>query len=152
MRAIQRRAPAFDDEGSGNLQQDVANEEDSGAKAEHAVTEMQIMGHLEGSVSHIHSVEERNDIEQLEKRKQAAADAASGTLRDSQRRQEIHEPAATTETAAAMASPISRVLALPPRSGVCTSRRASTVSRAFSTACAALGSPRWSSIIAPDQI
>src|ERR1022692_4052905 len=73
------RAPAFDDEGSRNLQQDVADEEDPGAKAEHSVTEIQIAGHLQGAVSHIHSVEERKDIEQPEKRKQAAADATSGT-------------------------------------------------------------------------
>src|SRR5215470_17457151 len=56
-------------------------------------------------------------------------------------------------SAAAMASPSSCVLALPPRSGVFGAfGSASTRAIAFSIAAAAALSPRWSSIMAPDQI
>jgi hypothetical protein len=55
------------------------------------------------------------------------------------------------EISPAIASPTSRVLAFPPRSGVWTSGLASTRSSALSTASAALDSPRCCNIIAPNR-
>src|SRR5215469_10904251 len=68
---------------------------------------------------------------------------------------QLYQPLVTAVAAAtwlATASPKSEVAALPPMSGVRTSDVASTAAIALSIASAASPSPRWRSIIAPDQI
>jgi hypothetical protein len=57
-------APAFDDDGAGNLQQDVTYKKDSRASAKHTITETKIVGHFQSGVRNIHSIEKSNRIQQ----------------------------------------------------------------------------------------
>ena len=53
----------------GDFQEHVSDEKDSGAEAEHAVTEAEVVGHLQPSVSDVHAVEKRNYVEWPDKGK-----------------------------------------------------------------------------------
>src|SRR5580692_1298783 len=144
--------PTLDDERSGNFEHHVTDEKHSRAQAKDPVAESQVMGHFQGRVGAVYPVEESNDVEQPKEGQQTKCDSAPRALLRSQRWGETHYGSATADISCATASPTSRVLARPPRSGVCMSGLSSTASKAFSTALAAFGSPRCSNIMAPDQI
>jgi hypothetical protein len=70
IRAIQRRALHRSTiMAPGDFQEHVSDEKDSGAEAEHAVTEAEVVGHLQPSVSDVHAVEKRNYVEWPDKGK-----------------------------------------------------------------------------------
>ncbi len=73
MRAIQMRAPnRCEREIARDLEQDIADEEDAGAGAEHRGREAEILVHGERGEADIHPVEEIHRIAEAEKRDEAA--------------------------------------------------------------------------------
>ena len=81
MRAIQMRAPNLASARLlGDLEQDVADEEDSGAEAEHLRREAEIVVHGKAGEAHIDAVEEIDRVAEDEKRDQAPARLANSAL------------------------------------------------------------------------
>src|ERR1700759_785764 len=75
-------APAFDDDGSGNLQQKITNEENSRAQAENAVAEAKVSGHFQAREADVDAIEIRNDVENEQIGQQAHRDAPDGAFSD----------------------------------------------------------------------
>jgi hypothetical protein len=76
------RTPFFDDNAAWNLQQEISDEEDAGAKTDHLVVELKVGPHLQSGKANIHSIEIGNDVEQKQVRHQSAHDAPAASMRD----------------------------------------------------------------------
>ncbi len=73
-------APALHDQRAGYLEEEVTDGEDARAQSKDAVAEMEVAGHLQAGVAHIHTVQKSDYVKDEEERQQAAGDAPSGAL------------------------------------------------------------------------
>ena len=80
------RAPAFDDEGAGNFQNDVAQGEDARSESDDAIIEAEIVRHLQRGSGQIVAIEVGNYVQQENIRQQTqgnpTASAASNVIGD----------------------------------------------------------------------
>src|SRR5258708_21032499 len=76
------RAPAFDQQRSGNLQREVTNEKDSARGAEDGIGQAEIAFHPERCVSDVGAVEIIRDVKQKQKWQQPPRDSTPRTFAD----------------------------------------------------------------------
>src|SRR5450755_2841886 len=72
------RTPALDDESAGNFQNDIAEGEDAGPEADHAIVEAEIGRHLQGGGGEIVAIEVGNDVKQEQIRQKTQGNPAAG--------------------------------------------------------------------------
>ncbi len=80
------RADAMQDDVARDLEDEVADEEDAGAEAEHGVAELQVAEHLQLREPDVDAVEVVRDVADHQERDEAPADLAIGRLLERRRR------------------------------------------------------------------
>src|SRR5258706_11256041 len=71
-------APAFHDQSSRNLKQEIASKKNPRAQSEYAIGKTQVVGHLQACKTHVDAVKIRDEVKNEEKRQQSPRDAAPG--------------------------------------------------------------------------
>ncbi len=84
------RAPALDQEATGDLQSHIAKEENARSQAEDAVAESQIARHAERGIGQVGAVKIIGDVEKEEKWQQAHSDPATGDAGNVERERRDH--------------------------------------------------------------
>ena len=74
IRPIHRRGPTFKEEVAGNLENEIADEENTGGQSVNRVTEAELLLHLELCETHIHSIQKAEDVTDEQERHQAPGD------------------------------------------------------------------------------
>ena len=75
--AVQPCAPAFHKEGTGNLQREIADEENPAGRAEDRIAQTQVAFHAEGGIGDVGAVEIVRDVEEKKKRQEPPGDATA---------------------------------------------------------------------------
>src|SRR3984885_16215895 len=73
-------APTLCDQRTRNFEDQVSDKEHSGPQTHHPVVEAEISRHLQCRGAHVHTIQERDDVKQEEKRKNSPSDSFSRAL------------------------------------------------------------------------
>ncbi len=75
-------APSFNDQRTGDFQQEVTKEEDPRPQPNHALAETKVIGHLECRRTYVHAIEKGDHVEQEQEGQEPACDAMPGAPGD----------------------------------------------------------------------
>ena len=71
-------APSLDQDGAGNLEQNISQEENAGSQAIHAIGESEVNAHAESCEGDIDAIDEIDEVEKTQKREEARSNSAAG--------------------------------------------------------------------------